>query len=160
MVTFNSEIQYILLLLPCFLGYDYSPEGGAVRLSGNGYSWTDEKHGPVRCLRDQGIHQGEWNGLFAVEVTEGLHCPLLGNWQNVLVFFLLHPEQNLNCVYVSCIRRKKDLYLFQGLGTDEETLIEILCSRSNDELVTIKKVYMESKSKISQTFSWRAWNVF
>lgn len=34
---------------------------------------------------------------------------------------------------------------FQGLGTDEETLIEILCSRSNDELVEIKKVYKECK---------------
>lgn len=40
--------------------------------------------------------------------------------------------------------------MFQGLGTDEETLIEILCSRSNDELVEIKKVYKECKSKTTQ----------
>uniref|UniRef100_A0A4W5KPG0 Annexin n=1 Tax=Hucho hucho TaxID=62062 RepID=A0A4W5KPG0_9TELE len=31
----------------------------------------------------------------------------------------------------------------QGLGTDEETLIEMVCSRSADELVEIKRVYKE-----------------
>ncbi|XP_028287730.1 annexin A2-A-like [Parambassis ranga] len=31
----------------------------------------------------------------------------------------------------------------KGLGTDEETLIEVLCSRSNAELVEIKNVYKE-----------------
>ncbi|XP_078479956.1 annexin A2 isoform X1 [Lampetra planeri] len=31
----------------------------------------------------------------------------------------------------------------KGLGTDEETLIEIVCSRSNDELHEIKRVYRE-----------------
>ena len=31
----------------------------------------------------------------------------------------------------------------QGLGTDEETLIEIVCSRSKDELMEIKTVYKE-----------------
>lgn len=31
----------------------------------------------------------------------------------------------------------------QGLGTDEESLIEIVCSRSNAELMEIKQVYKE-----------------
>lgn len=38
--------------------------------------------------------------------------------------------------------------LFQGLGTDEETLIEILCSRSSEEMADIKKVYTESKCPV------------
>lgn len=35
----------------------------------------------------------------------------------------------------------------KGLGTDEETLIEIVCSRSYDELVEIKKAYKEMFKK-------------
>lgn len=41
------------------------------------------------------------------------------------------------------------LSLFQGLGTDEETLIEIVCSRSNEEMVEIKKVYRERKGLLT-----------
>lgn len=33
----------------------------------------------------------------------------------------------------------------QGLGTDEDTLIEIICSRTNQELCEINRVYRESK---------------
>lgn len=40
---------------------------------------------------------------------------------------------------------------FQGLGTDEETLIELLCSRSNSELVQIKSVYKDCESKHLET---------
>nr|XP_019961254.1 PREDICTED: annexin A2-A-like [Paralichthys olivaceus]XP_019961255.1 PREDICTED: annexin A2-A-like [Paralichthys olivaceus] len=35
----------------------------------------------------------------------------------------------------------------KGLGTDEETLIEIVCSRSNEEMLDIKKVYKEMFKK-------------
>ncbi|NXY41649.1 ANXA2 protein, partial [Ceuthmochares aereus] len=31
----------------------------------------------------------------------------------------------------------------QGLGTDEDTLIEIVCSRTNQELAEITRVYKE-----------------
>uniref|UniRef100_A0A1A8ED30 Annexin n=1 Tax=Nothobranchius kadleci TaxID=1051664 RepID=A0A1A8ED30_NOTKA len=35
----------------------------------------------------------------------------------------------------------------KGLGTDEETLIELVCSRNDDELTEIKKVYREMFKK-------------
>ncbi|XP_053281936.1 annexin A2-B [Pleuronectes platessa] len=35
----------------------------------------------------------------------------------------------------------------KGLGTDEETLIEIVCSRSNEEMLAIKRVYKDMFKK-------------
>ena len=33
--------------------------------------------------------------------------------------------------------------VWQGAGTDEDVLIEILCSRENDEMEEIKQIYSE-----------------
>lgn len=52
-----------------------------------------------------------------------------------------------------CVKSNEDFCLFQGLGTDEETLIELVCSRSSAELVEIKQVYKECKSKTCLKFS-------
>lgn len=70
-------------------------------------------------------------------------------WTNDITCFFATPQSNL-IVYT---KSSKDFCLFQGAGTDEETLIEVLCSRSNDELVEIKKVYKECRSKTSQAFT-------
>lgn len=46
--------------------------------------------------------------------------------------------------------RKCAIYLYKamkGAGTDEETLIEIICSRSNVELEKIKEEYKRSSNK-------------
>jgi len=41
--------------------------------------------------------------------------------------------------------RVKLLFMFQGLGTDEYSLIGLLSARTNDELEEIKAAYKESE---------------
>lgn len=101
-------------------GSDHGPEGGSVRLTGGPNAGSDEEHRPVRCLRTEGLHEGQRSHTMCLEVV--LYV--------IEEFYLLS--------YLWCVG-------VQGLGTDEETLIEIVCSRSNDELMEIKKVYKESK---------------
>lgn len=41
------------------------------------------------------------------------------------------------------------LFSIQGLGTDEDTLIEILASRNNKEIREINRVYREGNAQLS-----------
>lgn len=45
-----------------------------------------------------------------------------------------------------------NIFLQQGAGTDESTLVEIMCSRSNEEIQEIKELY--EKGKITPGKKW------
>ena len=45
-----------------------------------------------------------------------------------------------------------NIFLQQGAGTDESTLVEIMCSRSNEEIQEIKELY--EKGKITPVKKW------
>uniref|UniRef100_A0A8D3DI67 Annexin n=1 Tax=Scophthalmus maximus TaxID=52904 RepID=A0A8D3DI67_SCOMX len=47
----------------------------------------------------------------------------------------------------------------KGLGTDEETLIEIVCSRSNEELLEIKRVYKDREMKLERSTGNMFWGL-
>lgn len=79
--------------------------------------------------------------LHLMELVKDRHCPLVDLCCRLFFFFFLFWKRFE--VYISKIS------LFQGLGTDEDTLIELLCSRSNKELVEIKTAYKESKFNTS-----------
>ncbi|XP_029009498.1 annexin A2-like [Betta splendens] len=68
------------------------------------------------------------------DLISALKAALSGSLETVILGLMKSPTQ-----YDATAIRES----IKGLGTDEESLIEILCSRSNDELVEIKKVYKE-----------------
>lgn len=68
------------------------------------------------------------------DMISALKGALSGSLESVILGLMKSPSQ----YDASEIRGS-----IKGLGTDEETLIEMVCSRSNSELVEIKKVYTE-----------------
>lgn len=121
-----------------FSGHDLSPEGGAVWLLGDADPRVDEEHNPVWRLGDQRVHEGKERGENVVQ-PQGNAAPWWSSHIFACLVFCL--AVNVGCGSF----RKRKVCLFQGLGTDEETLIEMLCSRSTEEMAEIKKVYTESE---------------
>jgi hypothetical protein len=61
-----------------------------------------------------------------------------GNFSKLLERLMMDP------VELDCFELKQAV---KGLGTDEETLIEILASRSNERLKAINETYQKSMFK-------------
>lgn len=139
------------LVVTLFSGSDHSSEGGAVWLSGGSDAGSDEEHCPVRCLWVEGLHEGQRSHInfININMSKGGSLVYISTDTHRLIM-LSSTVMNIEEFYLWCV-------CVQGLGTDEETLIEIVCSRSNEELVDIKKVYKDSKKLLWQQIQFILW---
>lgn len=74
--------------------------------------------------------------FFLKELPSALKSALSGHLETVILGLLKTPAQ------YDASELKASM---KGLGTDEDSLIEIICSRTNQELQEINRVYKESE---------------
>lgn len=72
--------------------------------------------------------------MFGEDLMDALKSELSGNFEDCLLA-ILEPAALYDA---KCLRRA-----MEGAGTDEEALIDILCTRTNQEIADIKKAYKE-----------------
>lgn len=127
------------------------------RRSGGRGAFFAENAGPVWCLPPQTGYEGmqkkeKWLSLAnANDVLE--HTCSKNHWpQFHLSFSLLNDSYHFYVLFCGSFifeicsvtsDFKISVFLFQGIGTDEATLIEILASRTNMEILDIKNAYKE-----------------
>ena len=83
---------------------------------------------------------------FGKDLMEDIRSETSGNFENLLIALLMPIVD----YYV------KELHdAMSGIGTDEDVLIEVLCSLSNYEIHTIKNAYERRECLEKSTYSTR-----
>ena len=70
-------------------------------------------------------------------MIDDLKSELSGDFEKVLVGLMMTPGEYL----ATEVRRA-----IKGLGTDEAVLVEVLCTRTNDEMTALKEAYKKCES--------------
>ncbi|XP_072016704.1 annexin A13-like isoform X2 [Amphiura filiformis] len=73
-----------------------------------------------------------YKACYGRELADDFKSELSGNFKDVIVGLMDSPD-----VYdATCLRKA-----MKGLGTDEKALVEILCTRTNEQIAAIKEAY-------------------
>lgn len=120
--------------------FDAVLDANAVRKAMKGFGTDEDAIINVICRRSNEQRQQiakMYKTHFGKDLLEDIKSETSGNFENLLIA-LLTPTVEFYC---------KELYdAMSGLGTDEDVLIETLCTLSNYEIHTIKNAYQHSKS--------------
>ncbi|XP_041346714.1 LOW QUALITY PROTEIN: annexin A4-like [Gigantopelta aegis] len=76
----------------------------------------------------------KFKSMYGKDLIKELKSELSGNFREVILGLMMNPAE------FDSYNLHKGI---EGIGTDEDALIEILCSRSNEEIQKIKKQYKE-----------------
>lgn len=120
--------------------FDAVADAKALRKAMKGFGTDEEGLINIICRRNNEQRQAiqmQYKTNFGKDLIEDIKSETSGNFETLLVS-LCHPIV--------------DFYVYEihdamaGIGTDEDVLIEVLCSLSNYEINVIKDAYRRSES--------------
>ncbi|XP_016925323.2 annexin B11 isoform X1 [Drosophila suzukii] len=117
-------------------GFDPVKDAHALRKAMKGFGTDEDALIEIICRRtneQRQEFQRQYKTHFGKDLIEDIKSETSGNFEKLLVG-LLRPIVDFYCAELNDA--------MAGLGTDEEVLIEILCTLSNMEIYTIKNQYL------------------
>ncbi|KAL7742584.1 hypothetical protein ACLKA6_007559 [Drosophila palustris] len=117
-------------------GFDPVKDAHDLRKAMKGFGTDEDKLIEIICRRNNEQRQEiqrQYKTHFGKDLIEDIKSETSGNFEKLLVG-LLRPIVDYYCAELNDA--------MAGLGTDEEVLIEILCTLSNMEIHTIKNQYL------------------
>ncbi|XP_037025607.1 annexin B10-like [Bradysia coprophila] len=117
--------------------FNANADGDALRAAMKGLG-TDEEE-IIEILTTRSNHQRQEIATYFTnelnrDLIDDLKGELGGNFENVIVALMTEPDQYL------CQELNKAM---EGAGTNENVLVEILCTKTNDEVKRLVEVYEE-----------------
>jgi len=101
---------------------------------------TDEKKIiDILCYRSNAQRQElkiKYKSFYGMDLSDDVKSELSGDFEKVMLGLLMTPAQYDASECKAAIK---------GLGTDEAALIEIICTRSNEQLKALKEAYKKRK---------------
>lgn len=76
---------------------------------------------------------------FVQDLVDDIKGELSGDFEKTILALMIKPAEYM----ASEVKRA-----IKGLGTDEAVLVEVLCTRTNEEMTALKEAYKKSESAL------------
>uniref|UniRef100_A0A182Q314 Annexin n=1 Tax=Anopheles farauti TaxID=69004 RepID=A0A182Q314_9DIPT len=121
--------------------FDASADANALRGAMKGFGTDEQAIIDILCTRSNAQRQQimeQYSSELGRDLIEDLKSELGGKFEDVIVGLMMPPEKYL------CKQLHKAM---EGMGTDEDTLIEVLAPQTNEEVKKIVDCYEEMYSR-------------
>ncbi|XP_064458303.1 annexin-B12-like [Ornithodoros turicata] len=121
--------------------FDPAEDAQALRAAMKGLGTDEDTITDILCARSSSqrdVISEKYKNLFGRDLVDDLKSELGGKFESVIIG-LMTP------LYEFLAEELKGA--MKGAGTDEDTLVEILCTRSNDDINRIKEAYKNKYDK-------------
>lgn len=123
-------------------GFVAADDGNALRAAMKGFGTDEDEIIEILTTRSNQQRQKMrkyFTDQLGRDLIDDLKSELGGTFEDVIVGLMLTPEEYL-CKQLN--------HAMDGMGTEEGTLVEIICTKTNEEMKRLVDVYGNSKFKM------------